>query len=146
MTTIPRSAPISIEDLQLALDWASDTSGTDAMAYVCRSTGRIYMVSTEHEDPDMPEDIDDEAKYPVVPSRHDLRLGRRLAVRFAQEQLPERVDDIYDIFSKRGAYSRFKDMLQQARKLDDWYAFEDQAVVVALREWADVHELTLAER
>jgi hypothetical protein len=135
MTTIPRSAPISIEDLQLALDWASDTSGTDAMAYVCRSTGRIYMVSTEHEDPDMPEDIDDEAKYPVVPSRHDLRLGRRLAVH-----------DIYDIFSKRGAYSRFKDMLQQARKLDDWYTFEYQAVVVALREWADVHELTLAER
>jgi hypothetical protein len=145
MTIIPRSAPISIEDLQLALDWASDTSGTDAMAYVCRSTGRIYMVSTEHEDPDLPEDIDDEAKYSVVPSRHDLRLGRRLAVRFAQQAMPERVDDTYDIFSQRGAYSRFKEMLQQAGKLDDWYAFEDQAVVAALREWADTHEITIAE-
>jgi hypothetical protein len=144
MTTIPRSAPISIVDLQLALEWASDTSVGDAMAYVCRSTGRIYMVSSEHGDPDLPEDVYDEAKYSVVPSRHELHLGKRLAVRFAQQQLPERVDDIYDIFSKRGAYSRLKEMLHAMGKLDDWHAFEEQAVVAALRDWADAHELTIA--
>jgi hypothetical protein len=40
------------------------------------------------------------------------------------------------IFSKRGAYGRFKDLLDYRGQLDAWYEHERRAAERALREWA----------
>ena len=80
----------------------------------------------------------------IVPSRRDLRLGKRLAVRFVQASLPERLEETYEIFAARGAYARFKDMLERDRALEAWYAFEAEAVERELRDWAESEALAVA--
>ena len=45
--------------------------------------------------------------------KNDLDLGSRLALRFADQHLPEKAaDKVYDIFRRKGAYARFKDLLE----------------------------------
>ena len=120
------------------------------MAFVCRESGRVFMTSDEdfgvELEPDLPPDIDDETKYAIVPTRQDLRLGKRLAVRFVQLSLPARLEETYTMFAARGAYARFKDMLERDLALDGWYAFEAEAVERGLREWADSEALAVATR
>jgi hypothetical protein len=139
---------VALDELIEALDWVSDTSVAENMASVCRETGRVFMTSDVdfgvELDADLPPDLDDVTKYAIVPTRHDLRLGKRLAVRFAQTSLPERLEDTYTIFSARGAYARFKEMLESEQALDAWYAFEAEAVEQALREWAESEALVVA--
>lgn len=148
MSSSPRPAAVALDELILALDWASDTSGTGNMAFVCRESGRVFMTSDEdfgaEFEPDLPLDLDDASKYAGVPSRHDLRLGKRLAVRFVQASLPVRLEQTYTMFAARGAYARFKDMLESEQALDAWYAFEAEAVERSLREWVESEELVVA--
>lgn len=138
---------ISLDELIQALDWVSDLSNSENMAFVCRESGRVYMTSEEdfgaELEPDLPSDIDDVEKYAIVPTRQDLRLGKRLAVRFVQASLPERLEETYEMFAARGAYARFKDMLEREQALDAWYAFEAEAVERGLREWADSEALAV---
>ncbi|MBN8213660.1 MAG: hypothetical protein J0M09_12135 [Xanthomonadales bacterium] len=148
MSSSASPVTVSLEELILALDWVSDLSSSENMAFVCRESGRVYMISEEdfgvELEPDLPSDIDDVEKYAIVPSRQDLRLGKRLAVRFVQASLPERLEETYTMFAAQGAYARFKDMLEREQALDAWYAFEAEAVERGLREWADSEALAVA--
>lgn len=148
MSSSASPASVALDDLLQALDWVSDLSSTDNMAFVCRESGRVFMTSDEgfgvELEPDLPLDIDDETKYAIVPTRQDLRLGKRLAVRFVQTSLPARLEETYTIFAARGAYARFKDMLESEQALDAWYAFEAEAVERGLREWAESEGLVVA--
>ena len=148
MSTSPCSASVVLDELILALDWVSDLSSSENMAFVCRESGRVYMTSDEDFgeklEPDLPSDIDDITKYAIVPSRQDLRLGKRLAVRFVQASLPERLEETYDMFAARGAYARFKNMLEVEQALDAWHAFEAEAIERELRDWAESEALAVA--
>lgn len=148
MSSSPSPVSVAMDDLLQALDWVSDLSSTDNMAFVCRESGRVFMTSEEdfgvELEPDLPLDIDDETKYAVVPTRQDLRLGKRLAVRFVQTSLPARLEETYTMFAARGAYARFKDMLESEQALEAWYAFEAEAVERSLREWAESEMLVVA--
>ena len=148
MSSSPSPASVALDDLLQALDWVSDLSSTENMAFVCRESGRVFMTSDEdfgvELEPDLPLDINDETKYAIVPTRQDLRLGKRLAVRFVQVSLPARLEETYTIFAARGAYARFKDMLESEQALDAWYAFEAEAVERSLREWVELEMLVVA--
>jgi hypothetical protein len=148
MSTPASPVTVALDELILALDWVSDLSTSGNMAFVCRETGRMFMTSEEdfggEIEPDLPSDIDDVEKYAIVPSRQDLRLGKRLAVRFVQTSLPSRLEETYTIFAARGAYARFKDMLECEQALDAWYAFEAEAVERGLREWAESESLAVS--
>ena len=139
---------VALDALTVALDWVSDLSTADNMAFVSRESGRIHMTSGEdfgvEPAQDLPLDLEDVSKYAIVPSRQDLRLGKRLAVRFVQLSLPAWLEETYTIFSARGAYARFKDMLESEQALEAWYAFEAEAVERGLREWAESELLVVA--
>jgi hypothetical protein len=62
---------------------------------------------------------------------------------FAREFLPDELDEIQRIFHKRGAYARFKDLLQRKKALDRWYDFENKATEAALREWCEINGITI---
>ena len=64
-------------------------------------------------------------------------------MRFAGEELPDHTDEIAEIFSRRGAYRRFKDLLVRERALDKWHAFEAAAKEKALREWCAENGVTV---
>lgn len=148
MSSSTSPAIVVLDELILALDWVSDVSASENMAFVCRETGRVFMTSDEDDgvelEPDLPLDLEDVSKYAMVPTRQELRLGKRLAVRFVQASLPERVEETYAMFAARGAYARFKDMLEREQALDAWFAFEAEAVEHGLREWAESEGLEVA--
>lgn len=148
MSSSLRPAAVTLDELIQALDWVSDLSSAENMAFVCRETGRVLMTSEEdfgvEREPELPSDLDDVAKYAIMPSRQELRLGKRLAVRFVQASLPSRLEETHTMFAARGAYARFKDMLESEQALEAWHAFEAEAVERGLREWAESEALAVA--
>lgn len=104
-------------------------------AYLCRETGQIFYTSEMGDSDDLPEDIDDVEKYIAIPHKNDLDLGKALVFEFVSEYLPEELERVYSIFRRKGAYSRFKDLLASKGALEDWYKFEDQRQKDALKRW-----------
>jgi hypothetical protein len=45
------------------------------------------------------------------------------------------------MFSKRGAYQKFRALLTQRNALDRWYDFESKATEQALREWCELNSI-----
>ena len=62
-----------------------------------------------------------------------------LVMRFACRKVPHLENRIRAIFSRRGAYSRFKDLLSAEGVLEKWYAFEAEATERALKEWGEAN-------
>jgi len=129
---------IKLEDLVYAFDWTSTGGGFGNTAYISLKTGETFHTSESGDVfDDIPEDIGDPALYLPVPDKAALDLGRELVLRFAEAELPKDYQAIRDIFRSRGAYARFKDLLDRRDKLEAWYAFETQATEQALRAWAE---------
>lgn len=133
------SVAIRLSDLIEAFEFVSSGDLFEHSAYICRKTGEIVFISEglEIEEGDLPSDLSDPVQYQEVPHRRDFDLGRRLALSFVAEEIPECIHDARDIFSRKGAYARFKYLLTANGVLDKWYAFEQAAIDAALREWAD---------
>ena len=105
-------------------------------AYLCLETGKIYWHSELGDDEEeLPEDIDDAEKYVAIPHKNDLDLGKNLAIDFVEEVLPDATRDVERMFSRRGAYANFKNLLERRRLLQRWYEYEAAADEKALREW-----------
>lgn len=101
------------DDLLAAYEWVSSSPG-DSEAFVSRITGNVHWSSNTMElDDDLPEDIEDTCIYVAVPNKHDLNLGKNLALTFAEEQLSDSYQTVADFFRRRGAYGRFKDLLER---------------------------------
>lgn len=80
-----------------------------------------------------------------VPKQDDLRLGRHVAIDFVAEYLPDDLDRVYDYFSNRGAFRRFKDLIDLRDKVVEWRAYEQARTEAALREWCAENEIELAD-
>ncbi len=61
---------------------------------------------------ELPDDIGDGDKYLRIPDKSELDLGKPLVLDFARQFLPDDFNKVREIFSKRGAYARFKDLLE----------------------------------
>ncbi|MGD0562210.1 MAG: hypothetical protein ABSA66_03895 [Roseiarcus sp.] len=127
--------PVAWDDIFTAFEFLS-TGDSDTSAYLCRETGEVFWHSEFGDNlEELPDDVDDEAKYVALPNPRDLDLGKRLVMRFALEEFADHYDEVAQIFSRRGAYRRFRDLLVRVGALDRWYAFEAAAKEKALREW-----------
>ena len=113
---------INLSELQGALEWVSNDL-MDNEAYVCRGTGDIFWTSSElnvlDEMDRIPDDVDNAEKYVPVPRSHDLDLENRLAFDFARQFVADQYDDVRSIFRHRGAYRRFKDLLERRDSLEE---------------------------
>lgn len=127
-------AAVSYGDLAEALEFVSFDTYEDHNAYLCRETGQIYFES-DSIDEDLPDDLDENGKYIVIPSKADLDLGKRLVLRFAEQYLQQDLDAVYTMFRKKGAYSRYKALLIDRGALSRWYEYEEAAQKQALEEW-----------
>lgn len=141
MTLAPRAmetdAPVSYADLLAAFEWVSSSAPMENSAFVSRKTGATHWASElmELED-ELPEDIEDGSVYVAVPHKNDLDLGKNLVQNFTDERLPESNATVAAFFRQRGAYGRFKDLLERKGILEAWYEYEAQAVEQALRTWS----------
>jgi len=84
-------------------------------------------------------------KFLPVPDKKELGLGKPLALAFTREFLPDDFDDVRQFFSRRGAYARFKGLLDQRGALAQWYAFEAKAEEQALREWCELNSIEVSD-
>jgi hypothetical protein len=77
-------------------------------------TGEIFYISELFGSEDeLPEDIEDPDKYISIPHKNDLGLGKALVIEFTSQYLPGEIDRVYSIFSRKGAYSRYKELLEK---------------------------------
>jgi Uncharacterised protein family (UPF0158) len=137
---------ISLVDLESAFDWVSASAPSDNAAYISKATGEIFYSSEMNDVPDeVPEDCDDNDLYWSVPHKNALDLGRALIDQFVSGRLPDQLATVRDLFQRRGAYGRYKDLLSRNGKLDEWFAYEQSATRVALLAWAKEQRIEIAE-
>jgi hypothetical protein len=112
-------------------------------AYINRENGETFFVSDFDVDvsEDNPEDLFENDLYFLLPDPSELTSGRDLAFKFASAEVREHADEIYKIFQRGGAFSRFKNLLAHIGKLDDWYAFQQKTQRVELLEWCEINEI-----
>ncbi len=131
-----QSAQVNFDDLLAAYEWVSSSPG-ECEAFVSRLTGSVHWSSSTHDiDEKLPADIDNASLYVAVPNSCDLNLGKHLALSFAEDHLADSYPTIARIFHQRGAYRRFKDLLERKDCLHVWYDYEAKATAQALRTWA----------
>lgn len=136
------STPVKLSELLDAFDWVSASGIFENQAYVNRESGKVYWSSSTSElEEELPEDIEDGTLYVTVPHKNEFDLGRSLALRFVEEQLPDSYELVHGYFRKQGAYSRFKNLLERQGRLEAWHQYEAGAVEQALREWSEENGL-----
>lgn len=140
------NTPVRLSELLDAFEWVSAVGPFQNLAYVCRKSGKVWLVSDfDDAGEEPPEDVDDEALYLVVPGKTELDLGRHLALEFTTQELPDCSSEVKGFFARPGAYARFKDFLAERGALEAWYAFEAHGVEQALRVWAAQNGVELLE-
>ena len=113
--------------------------------YLDRESGKIYWRSESGDsDEELPDDIDDK-RYILIPDMRELDLGKPLALDFARKFLPDDHDEVRHIFSRRGAYRRYKDLLVRRGALERWYDFSNKSEETALREWCTENGIELSD-
>jgi len=133
------------KDVLDAFQFADSGGGiVENYAYFCKQSGEFYLHSSDL-DGELPDGIDDGEKYLSMPDKRELDLGKPLALDFAREFLPDDFNHVRQIFSKSGAYARFKDLLVHRHMLNQWYDFEAKAEERALREWCEANSIDLED-
>jgi hypothetical protein len=134
---------VSFRDLLDAFEAVSFESGFgENAAYLCRETGKILLQFANDEDSEeLPEDIEDGDKYIPIPDKRELDLGKPLVLAFAREFLPDDYHKVREMFSRRGAYGRFNDLLDYRNVRQQWYEYRDKAEEEALRAWCKTNSI-----
>ncbi|MFA5630233.1 MAG: hypothetical protein WC997_01870 [Porticoccaceae bacterium] len=135
---------VNQQDFEWALEWLS--SGYGSEAYIFRTTGKIlWILEGRAVDPELelPDDIGDPDKYFAVPAKYELDLGVPLVMDFVYEMLPREVETVREMFRSRGAYGRFKALLERKGMLQQWYDYESRCTHDALQQWCMDHGLEL---
>ena len=101
---------VKYDDLALAFDFVSFTGPMEHRAYLSLDTGAIYWISESNpiEEEELPDDLETSDRYIGIPHKNDLDLGNSLALRFAEERLPDRYTDVVTFFRHRGRIRAFQ--------------------------------------
>ena len=80
-----------------------------------------------------------------IPHKYDLDLGKELVWEFVDRQIPGLKNRVQGIFSRRGAYGRYKAFLADLDLLDAWHRFEDERTREALLGWCRDQGISIDE-
>lgn len=134
-------ANIKYSDLLNAFDLISSGPECEERAFIELSTGKIEYSSIE---PDFEEDEDGDEEeidlhegYIEIPHKNEFDLGRSLALSFAAECIPGDYEAVCEYFHRRGAYRRFKQLLETRGIVDKWYDYEQRSIKEALVSWCE---------
>lgn len=137
------ASTVDIEDLTAAFEWVSSdgAAGIGAQAFVCRDTGKVIWIG-DGIDEAPPEDIEDSQRYLPVPDARGFDMGKHLVFRFIAEYLPSADDEVSDMFRRRGAYSRLRQLLDRKGLWNQWNAYQAAAIERELRQWCEDNGFT----
>lgn len=131
---------IKLDDLELGLEFNSSGPYSDNEVYIDSETGQVIYVS-DIIDEEPPSDIYENDKYIMLPTKQELGLGKPLPLEFAREQGHDFFNEVYSIFASRGAYSRFKGLLEHKGLLEQWYNYEQEHINKALMAWCSDNDI-----
>ena len=127
---------VKFQELLDAVESVSMGDFGENSGWLCKQSGEIYVqFAIDPELEELPDDIDDSEKYIQIPDKREIDLGKPLALAFAEEFLPEDFNKVREIFSRRGAYARFNDLLDYRDVRQQWYDYQNKAQVEAVRAW-----------
>jgi len=134
---------IKFSDIQDAFFFVSSAGYGLHTAVISKDTGQMYWRSEvgdldEIGEKDLPSDT-----WIEIPHRNELDLGQELVFEFVVENLPDELEQVRQMFRRRGAYAAFKDLLGFKGLLQRWYDFEHEREERALRQWCDENELEI---
>jgi hypothetical protein len=137
--------PVSFQEILDAFEFVGSGGVGEQEAVLCRRTGKIYWRSElsdlDELNDELPDGVEEDENYVAIPDRRELDLGKPLVLDFAREFLPDDFDDVRYIFSKKGAYQKFRALLIRRTALDRWRDFEAKATERALREWCELNSI-----
>ena len=133
------------QDIEFAFQHVCTGGYGGNTALLNKKTGEIYYRSDYADYDEIPEDAYLSESTVEIPHKNDLDLGSRLVFRFVRDAFPDGYDKVREIFSRRGAFARYKDWLITNGLLEQWYAFSNEAEEQALREWCADNGIDLAE-
>jgi hypothetical protein len=145
----PDFPPMAIlfDDVLTAFELVSDDGSNEVL--LCRRTGRTYLRSEaagiDEIGDELPDGAEDDPNYIAIPRKHTLGLGKTLALDFAAEFLPGAFDDVRYMFSRRGAYRNFRELVTRRKVLERWYDFQSKATDRAVRQWCELNEIDLTD-
>ena len=139
-------AKFLFSEIETAFMYVSSATYGMNSAILCKDTGKI-LYSSEMSGIDEIEEEEDLNWDQCVefPHKNDLDLGRELVFEFVEEQLPDDFGRVLQMFRSRGAYSRYKDLLEKRGLLQEWYDFENSREERALRTWCKENGIELEE-
>ncbi len=138
----------TFDEIQRAYFFVSGSHYGENTAILRRSTGEIVYHSEMGDLDEISEaGLDDLDPHDCleIPHKNDLNLGKQLVFAFTAQRLPDQLDRVVGIFSSRGAYARFKDLLDSKGLLETWYEFENKREEEALRGWCADNNITLTD-
>jgi hypothetical protein len=132
-------------EMRDAFEFVSIGGSLGAEAYISRDTGKIYLRTIDGfmEEDEVSDDALETDRYIAVPHKAQLDLGRRLVLRFADDELPGDLDTVEDLFRRKGAYAGFKRLLEARGALQRWYDYEERATEEALQTWCQDNGIQL---
>ena len=134
---------IKFSDIEHAYLFVSMAPEFSNQAILCKETGEIFYASEYDDEDEIPEDVYENDECIEIPGKNELDLGKNLVFEFVEENLPEMYERVRQIFRKRGAYARYKDLLDEKGLLQRWYDFENDRQTQALKEWCADNEIEL---
>lgn len=134
---------MSFSEIEDAFGFVSSDQPYMHRAYVSKTTGETFYQSDTSDLDELPEDIYENDDYIEIPHKNDLNLGQRLVWQFVEKEIPGLADKVRSFFSRKGAYSRYKDFLEEVGLLDKWHEFEDSRTREALIQWCKDNEIEI---
>ena len=127
---------VPFDRLLEAFEFVSFGPPEEHQAFVCLETGRSTGIASLETTRNSCRKILTTLKGSVaIPHKNDLDVGKNLVFEFIEEVLPDAMSEVERMFSRRGAYSNFKNLLERRGLLPRWYEYEATAQEKAMREW-----------
>ena len=137
---------LEFRDIEWAFEVASSSEMSDVEVVVHVPESKLYIRDGMeiYDAPDeFPEDAYENDDYVWIPDKRDLNLGNELVFRFVRKEIPEAYGEVEWIFSRRGAYGRYKGFMELKGLLDKWYKFEEKETRDALLAWCAENGIVL---
>ena len=125
---------VKLSDIEFAIEFVS-IDCFDNEAFIDTETGLVLM-SGECDD-ELPDDVYENDKYVMIPCKRDLDLGKSIVLKFVKKELPEELDSVYSMFRSKGAYAKFKSLLDRLDYIEQWHTYENKAVKNSIIEWCN---------
>ena len=139
---------IDLDELRLAYELQNQVHDLDDGSWLDLEAGTLITHIGENPDlfPPLPADIETNPRYVPLPTRQELNLGRELALDFMAERRPDEVRWTRETLGRRGGWHRFKNHLEDIGLIRDWYDYQEQHTLQALKAWCESQGVEVVEK